>query len=220
MFDVVIAGAGGFGREVYQWAKNSFQDDEFKIKGFLDDDPKVLDNFDIDVGIIGGLLQETDTYEVKENDRFIIAVGNIAIKKKAVSQLKNMGAKFLTLIHPTAIVSDTAKLGEGAVICPFATVSDSVVLDDFAMLNFYASCGHDARVGKYCILSPYATLNGFAVIEDEVFLGTHAAVALYKKVGCGSKISANSVAMDDVPAHSLVYGVPGKYKVIFSGTDA
>ena len=206
MYDIIIIGAGGFGREVYLWAKDSFPKDQYKITGFLDDNPRILDNYDMDVGIIGDL----DGYEIKKQDRFVFAIGNIEIKKRLITKLKNKGAKFLTLIHPTAIVVDTARIGKGVVICPFCLVSDNVLLEDFVMLNIYSSCGHDAKVGSYCILSPHATLNGFVILEDEVFLGTHTTVTPFKRVGYKSKISANSVVMRDVPANKIVFGVPGK----------
>ena len=206
MYDIVIVGAGGFGREVYIWTKDSFPDDQYKIKGFLDDNPKILDNYNMDVGIIEGL----DGYEIEKQDRFIFAIGDINVKKRLVTRLKKKGAKFLTLIHPTAIVANTAKIGQGVIICPFVTVSDHVQLGDFVMLNIYSSCGHDAKVGNYCILSPYATLNGFVILEDEVFLGTHSTIISYKKVGYKSKVSANSVVMRDVPPNKIVFGVPGK----------
>ena len=206
MYDIIIIGAGGFGREVYLWTKDSFPKDQYTIKGFLDDNPRILDNYDIDISIIGNL----DNYEIKNQDRFLFAVGDIDIKKSLIVRLKRRGAKFLTLIHPGAIVANTAKIGEGAIICPFCLVSDNVLLEDFVMMNVYSSCGHDVKVGSYSILSPYATLNGFVILEDEVFLGTHATVIPYKKVGYKSKISANSVAMRDVPPNKMVFGVPGK----------
>jgi len=206
MYDIIIIGAGGFGREVYLWAKDSFPKDQYTIKGFLDDNPRILDNYNIDINIIGNL----DNYKIKNQDRFLFAVGDIDIKKSLIVRLKRRGAKFLTLIHPGAIVANTAKIGEGAIICPFCLVSDNVLLEDFVMMNVYSSCGHDVKVGSYSILSPYATLNGFVILEDEVFLGTHATVIPYKKVGCKSKISANSVVMRDVPANKIVFGVPGK----------
>ena len=206
MYDIIIIGAGGFGREVYLWTKDSFPKDQYTIKGFLDDNPRILDNYDIDISIIGNL----DNYEIKNQDRFLFAVGDIDIKKSLIVRLKRRGAKFLTLIHPGAIVANTAKIGEGVIICPFCLVSDNVLLEDFVMMNVYSSCGHDVKVGSYSILSPYATLNGFVILEDEVFLGTHATVIPYKKVGCKSKISANSVVMRDVPPNKMVFGVPGK----------
>lgn len=205
-YNIIIVGAGGFGREVYLWAKDTFPKEQYKIKGFLDDNPKILDNYNIDIGIMGSL----DNYEIKKQDRFLFAIGDIETKKHIVTNLKKKGAQFLTLVHPTAIVANTAKIGEGIIICPFVTVSDHVQLGDFVMMNLYSACGHDVKVGKYCILSPYAILNGFVVLEDEVFLGTHSTIIPYKKVGYKSKISANSVVMRDIPPNKMVFGVPGK----------
>jgi sugar O-acyltransferase (sialic acid O-acetyltransferase NeuD family) len=206
MYGIIIIGAGGFGREVYLWAKDSFSKDQYRIKGFLDDNPRILDNYDTDVGIIGNL----NSYEIKNQDRFLFAIGDIDVKKRLIIKMKKRGAKFLTLVHPTAIMANTTKIGEGVIICPFCLVSDNVLLEDFVMMNVYSSCGHDAKVGSYSILSPYATLNGFVILEDEVFLGTHTTVIPYKRVGCKSKISANSVVMRDVATNKIVFGVPGK----------
>ena len=206
MYNIVIVGAGGFGREVYLWAKDSFDFTKYQIKGFLSNNKSDLDNYDVKVEIIG----DPDYYEIKENDRFLLAIGNIETKKRLVKRLKNKGAKFLTLIHPTAIVVNTGKIGEGVIISPFCLISDNVQLDDFVMINAYVTCGHDAKVGKYSILSVYAVLNGFVVLEDEVFLGTHATVIAGKRVGYRSKVSANSVVMRNVPPNRIVFGVPGK----------
>ena len=206
MYDIIIIGAGGFGREVYLWAKDSFSKDQYRIKGFLDDNPRILDNYDMDVGIIGNL----NSYEIKNQDRFLFAIGDIDVKKRLIMKMKKRRAKFLTLVHPTAIMANTTKIGEGVIICPFCLVSDNVLLEDFVMMNVYSSCGHDAKVGRYSILSPYATLNGFVILEDEVFLGTHTTVIPYKRVGYKSKISANSVVMRDVATNKIVFGVPGK----------
>jgi len=211
MHDIVIVGAGGFGREVYHWAKGCFSSKKFRIKGFLSKNSRDLDGLDIKLPILG----DEDNYKIKKQDRFLVAIGDIGIKKRVVERLAKKGAQFLTLIHPTAIVASTAKIGKGVVICPFALVTDNVLVGDFAMMNIYSSCGHDSRVGKYCVLSPYATLNGFAQIEDEVFMGTHSTVTPKIRIGRNSKISANSAAMYNVPAGSIVFGVPGKHKVVF-----
>jgi len=206
MYDIIIIGAGGFGREVYLWAKDSFPKDQYTIKGLIDDNPTILDDYNMDINVIGNL----DNYKIKKQDRFLFAIGDINGKKSLIIKMKKRGAKFLTLIHPTAIMANTTKIGEGVIICPFCLVSDNVLLEDFVMLNIYSSCGHDAKVGSYCILSPYATLNGFVILEDEVFLGTHSTIISYKKVGYKSKVSANSVVMRDVPPNKIVFGVPGK----------
>ncbi len=209
--DIVIVGAGGFGREVYGWAKQSFAKDAYQFKGFLDKDNQSLDGFNLGLSVLGS----EDDYVVQANDRFLLAVGDVDIKKKIVLKLKEKGAQFLTMIHPTALVIDTATIGEGVVICPFATVSGWVVLGDFVMMNMYASCGHDAKVGKYSILSPYCIVNGVGTVGEQVFLGSHSTVARLKTVGNNSKVSANSAVLQDVPPRAFVVGVPGVAKVIF-----
>jgi sugar O-acyltransferase (sialic acid O-acetyltransferase NeuD family) len=215
MLDIVIVGAGGFGREVYRWAKDSFPGTQYRVKGFLSSRPEDLDGFGFEEKILG----DDVSYAVQENDRFVFAIGSIEAKKRSVQRMKARNIKCVNLIHPSAVVASSACLGEGVIVCPFALVSDHVVLGDFVMMNFYSSCGHDTKVGKYGMFSPYATANGFVTMDDEVFLGTHATVTGYRKVGVGAKISANSVAMDDVPAGGFVFGVPGKVKTIFSESD-
>ena len=215
MHDVIIVGAGGFGREVYQWAQKLLRSNNYRFKGFIDDDPNLNDATAGDPPVLGAICSGDDQYKIQESDRFVYAIGNIDNKREIVTGLQNRGAKFLTLIHPTAVIADTAEIGEGVVICPFALVSDRAKLSDFTMLNFYASCAHDTRVGRYCILSPYSTLNGCVELEEEVFLATHATVIAGRKIRARTKISANSVAMTDVPTRSIVIGVPGKVKTIF-----
>ena len=203
MNNIIIVGAGGFGREVYQWCQDSFDKSEYKIKGFLSKDKNELDNFKIDAPIIG----HEDDYEIQSDDRFLIAIGNVDIKKKVVESLKKKGAKFLSLTHPTAIVSPNSKVGEGVIICPYSILTDSVEIGDFVMLNVYVYCGHDSKVGKYSILSPYATLNGYATLGDEVFVATHSTITSSKNVGKKSIIGANSLVLHDVPEGSKVIGV-------------
>lgn len=199
----IIVGAGGFGREVYKWALDSLKESE--CKGFIDDNLNALDEFQLKHKIIGKISE----YDIKESDVFIMAIGNIVAKKAVVTILENKGAEFISLIHPTAIVFDSSKIGKGVIVCPFTIVSDSVELDDFSMMNIYSSCGHDAKVGKWSILSPYATLNGFATLEEEVFMGTHSTVVSNVKVRKGSKIAANSFVRKTTKEDAIIVGVPG-----------
>jgi sugar O-acyltransferase (sialic acid O-acetyltransferase NeuD family) len=214
MFDIIIVGAGGFGREVRQWARQLLVGPNYHFRGFIDDDPDIDESI-LGSRVLGSIRSSKNQYDIQNSDRFIYAIGNVDNKRSIVEGLQQRGAKFISLIHPTAVIAETATLGEGVVVCPFALVSDRAVISDFAMINFYASCAHDTQVGKYAILSPYATLNGYVELEDEVFLGTHATVTASCKIGCRTKISANSLAMADIPSNSIVFGVPGKHKRIF-----
>lgn len=206
MLDVVIVGAGGFGREICDLLPDCLDQDEYRFKGFLGKDQGVGE----DDEVAKLTLADPETYAPQPGDRFVLAIGNMDARKRTVEALVSKGAQFLTLVHPRSLVSKTAQLGTGAIIYPFATVSNETKIGDYAKLNYYASAGHNVTVGKYCLLAPYATVNGFSVLEECVYLSTHSTVAPVVTVGERSKVSANSAVMRDVPANCLVHGVPGR----------
>jgi len=208
MLDVIIVGAGGFGREILAWLWQCYSAEEFRLKGFLTRarDKQSLAGFNVVANVIG----DPESYVPCENDRFILAIGDVDARRRTVEALTQQGARFLTMIHPSAVVSESAVIGEGAVLYPFVTVSNCAHLDSFVHLSLYASAGHDSRIGEFCLLSPYATLNGFAVLEDDVFLGSHTMVGPGQVVGRESRVSANTSVLHDVPPLSFVHGVPGR----------
>lgn len=203
---ILIVGAGGFGREVLQWARHAWPTMSERIAGFLSADSDALDGHATTLSVLGS----PDTFELQPGDGLVLAIGIQGVRRRVAERLAARGARFLTLIHPSAIVADSAVIGEGTVICPHAIVSDAVQLGQFVLVNYHASLGHDAEAGDFAVLSPYATLGGTASIGDDVFLGLHASLAPAVKVGSKSKVSANSTVLKDSPAGSLIFGVPGR----------
>lgn len=203
---IVIVGAGGFGREVLQWVRDVWAERAHLVAGFLSDDPNRLDGYRVGAAVIGS----TTDFDVQQGDYFLLAIGVPYARRRVVELLHARGGRFLTLLHPRAVVADTCSIGPGCVICPFAVVSDSATLGCCVLVNYHASLGHDAAAGDYAVLSPYATLGGAARIEDEVFLGLHASVGPGIAVGRRTKVSANSCVLAVTPPDSLVYGVPGR----------
>ncbi len=209
MLDIVIAGAGGCGREVYEMAKETYSPEEFRIKGFLTDIPTDLDDYpDIrkEADIVGSIRD----YEVQENDRFLLAIGDAAGRKKVAGILKGKGAKFLNLIHPSAICSAYATLGEGIILYRMAGISDHAKVGDFCLINSLGSVGHDVVLGACTVVCPFAAIGGNAKIGEECFISTHATISPKLTVGARSCVSANSFVARNVPEDSFVMGVPAK----------
>jgi sugar O-acyltransferase (sialic acid O-acetyltransferase NeuD family) len=204
---IIIVGAGGFGREVLQWARHAWPEHVHKMAGFVSADPTKLDGHAASLPI----LATPDDFELRPTDGLLLAIGIPHVRRKVVEGLEARGARFLTLVHSTAIVADTAVIGPGSVICPYAVVSDAVRLGRCVLVNYHASLGHDAEAGDYAVLSPYATLGGAARIDDDVFLALHAAVGPGVVVGACSSVAAGAVTLHNAPAGSLVFGVPGRH---------
>lgn len=203
---ILIVGAGGFGREVLQWARAAWPEDCDRICGFLSADTDILDGCDCGVDIVG----TPDGHRPAPGEKFLLGIGVPYVRRRVAESLVAQGAEFLTLVHPTAIVAPSACIGEGSIMCPFSIVSDSARLGRFVAMNYHTSLGHDASAGDFAVLSPYATLGGNAHIEDDVFLGLHASVGPGKTVGARSKVSANSCVLTSAPSDSMVFGVPGR----------
>lgn len=206
MAALIIVGAGGFGRELYEMVFDAFSPDQHHVKGFLAQDDGGLSRYGIDVPVLG----DPEQYEPQPEDRFLLAIGYMDARARATQALESKGGQFISFLHPLARIASTASIGAGAIIYPYAVVSNNARLDVHIHLNYYASVGHDCQLGRYCLLAPYATLNGFVELGDEVYVSTHATVAPGRRVGRGSKLSANSACMQDTPENTMVFGVPGR----------
>lgn len=207
-YDLLIVGAGGLGREVLQYAADSFDPGCWNIRGFLDDNPFESDEQgrNLAVGVVG----DTWSYRIGENDRFLVAIGDPEVRAQLVARLRDRGGRFATLVHPQAYVAPNAKLGEGCIVSPFATLASTCRVGEQAVLGFYAHVGHDAAIGAYSVLSPYAAVNGAATLGEGVFMGTHSVVTPGICVGDRTKVAAGSVVYKDVPADRLAVGNPAK----------
>ena len=96
MFDIVILGAGGMGRETFEVVQDTYPN--YRVKGFLSDVPNMLDGFKNYPPLLGTIKD----YEVQPNDRFILAIGDVAGRRKIAESILSRGGEFINLIHPTA----------------------------------------------------------------------------------------------------------------------
>lgn len=200
---VLIVGAGGMGRETLLYLRNMIaQGEQVEVGGFLDDNPEALVQFALDVAVMGRI----EDYEPRPEDRVVVAIGDPAVRNGIVEKLNARGAKYFSVVHPTAYVAEGSQIEDGCILAPFTFVGPGARVGKHVILNIYASVGHDALVGDCCGFSPYATVNGNVRLGSSVFLGTHATVAPGCTVGAHSKISSGVAVMRDVPERSLVIG--------------
>ncbi|MCX7394629.1 MAG: acetyltransferase [Planctomycetales bacterium] len=216
MLRVLIAGAGNFGREIADGIDGyAGANAEWKFSGFLSDIPDALKGYDFPEQILGTIAD----YQPQPDDRIVVAISDPGPKMQVAERLKQRGAKFLSLVHRSAVVCRRTILGEGVVIAPLAYVGGGAVLGDFVVLNVNATVGHDTRIGEGCTLSSHCDLTGHVELGKGVFLATHACVIPKVRVGDGAFIGAGSVVIRHVPAGSRVFGVPARNIAIAASHD-
>lgn len=207
MNNLIIIGAGGCGREVLQWAKDiNERCRQWEIKGFIDDDPSALDDKKCDVPVISGI----EEYVVREDDRFVCCIGNSVIRRKVVERLRQKGARFTNIIHPTAVIADTSIIGENVIIYPFALISDNAVIRDGCIINMYSSIAHDSVLGEYCTISAHCDVTGMCSLGNQVFMGTSSHMVPGTRIGDDVYICAGSTVMTRVRNGKKVMGNPAR----------
>lgn len=206
MRDLIIVGASGFGRELVQYVKDINKvSPEWNILGFIDDNPNALDGCKTDYKVIGAI----QTWKPKENEYFACALAFPAVKRKIVTLLKDKGAKFATIIHPTASINKYAELGEGLVVTPRSNINADTKIGDFVSI-LDSGIGHDASVGSWSTLSGRCSINGHVQIGEMVYIGCGVCIAPSKKVGDGATVGIGSVVISNVKPGTTVFGNPAK----------
>ena len=206
MKDIIIVGASGFGRELVQWIEDINENNpQWKILGFIDDNPNALNGCRCDYKIIGSIKD----WQPKPTEYFACALAFPEVKSKIVTMLKDKGAKFATLIHPTALVNKYAEIGEGVIMTPRSNVNADAKVGNFVSI-LGSGVGHDAVVGDWSTLSGRCSINGHVQIGEKVYIACGVSIAPSKKVGDGATVGIGSVVISNVKAGTKVFGNPAK----------
>ncbi|MDD5585788.1 MAG: NeuD/PglB/VioB family sugar acetyltransferase [Alphaproteobacteria bacterium] len=203
---IVIVGGGGLGREAYDYAIAA----GLKVRGFLDDtkdeheDPTLSD---------APVLGPIDGYEKQSGEGCVIAVGEPIDRAIVSERLRKRGASFASVIHPSAVVSSSARIEAGCIVAPLCYIGPRSALGFGSLVNVQACVGHDVKLGAYSVLSPHAAVNGWSVVGEGVFVGSGAVVLPRMQVGAHARISAGAVVMADVPEGAGAFGNPAHIRL-------
>ena len=121
MKEVIIIGSGGHGAELDDYINynNSKQGIEnYKIIAYLDDNPDNYTSYKFSAPLTGGVKNHT----VRKDVYYIIGIANLTYRQKFVEQYLAEGAKFLSVIHASAYISRSSKIGVGVIIGPNANL--------------------------------------------------------------------------------------------------
>jgi sugar O-acyltransferase (sialic acid O-acetyltransferase NeuD family) len=200
---LVIVGAGGFGREVYDVALDS----GVVVDGFVAD----FDEHFAEVAALGSVV--LGSVDMVAGRSFVIGVGSPSARKKLDERALGAGALAApALRHPTATVGRATTIGDGSVVCAHAAITTNNRLGRHVHVNLHASIGHDCVIGDYVTLAPGARVSGHCHLGEGVELGTNAAVIPGITIGEGAVLGAGAVATKDVPPGVVAVGVPARWK--------
>lgn len=207
MKQLLIIGARGWGREVYDIAKACIEAGaNFTVKGFLDDKADALDGY----SNYPPIISPVESYQIQPDDVFICALGDVNYKKEYADIILNKGGEFISVIHPTAVIGTNAKIGKGCVVGAFANLSNDTVIGDFVTMSIRSGMGHDSTIGNYTHIGGNCSISGFVIIEESVTIHPGCVIVPHRKIGKNAVIGTGSVVLSNVKAGVTVFGNPAK----------
>lgn len=199
--NIVILGNGGHSKVVQDIIAC---DGDQKIVAILDDKYEFMTR-------VNGILYAPLFYVhriIQWDVRIVLAIGDNETRRMFSRKLDVAPNQYLTVIHPTAVVSPTAVIGNGTVVMPHALINAGSIVGDHCIINTGSIVEHDNIIGNYAHISPNATCTGNVAIGVGVHIGASATIIPSVNIGHWSVVGAGSTVIEDVPAHSTAVGSP------------
>lgn len=194
--DVFIYGASGHGKVIADILKSC----GYSVGGWIDDRE------------LPGVLSWEHFRSLHPEGSVVLGIGENGARERVFRQVSEAGYYLPILIHPSAVISESATIDEGTVIMPLAIVNAGAVIAKGCIVNSGAVVEHDCHLDTFVHLSPRAALAGGVKIGHSTHIGIGASIIQNIIIGDHSIIAAGSAVIRDIPDYSLAAGVPALIK--------
>lgn len=202
--ELAIVGASGHGKVVADIAEQlgfivKFYDDAYPNKTYIEHWP-------ID-GSCADLIALNKAGN-KRNINAIVAIGNNQIRQQKVELLKQNSFNLITLIHPTAVISQYATIAQGSVVFAGAIINAFANIGVGCIVNTSAIIEHDCAIGDFAHICPNTALAGGVTIGSKSWVGIGSQIKQLIVIGDNCMIGAGSTVVKNLPNNVTAFGSP------------
>ena len=143
----------------------------------------------------------------------VLGVGMVQpspLRKKIFKCFFDKGYKFKSIIHPSAIVAPSVKLGQGVQIMAGVIIQTNTEIADNTIINTGALIDHDCRIEQHVHIAPGSKLSGAVHVQQGAHIGTGVTIIQGILIGSNCLIGAGSVVVKNIPDGATALGVPAK----------
>jgi UDP-perosamine 4-acetyltransferase len=203
--DALIIGAGGHGKVVLDILRAAGM---HRPVGFVDADPSLSGQVVSGLPVLG---QINLLPKLRGKARgAVIAIGDNRTRLHYADLLRQHDFELLSAIHPSAVVSGVARLGQGVVVAAGAVVGTDTAVGDCAIINTSAIVDHECQLDSGVHVCPGAALAGRVHVQEMAFLGLGCRIIQCLTIGRNAVVGAGAVVIRDVPDGATVVGVPAQ----------
>lgn len=139
-----------------------------------------------------------------------IAIGDNEVRHEKSAAAEKQGFRFISLIHPNAIIAQDVRLGRGTLVAAGGIINPGVRVGNGVIVNTSTSIDHDCTIEDGAHLSPGVRLAGHVRIGKRAWIGIGAVVIDKIAIGDCSIVGAGSVVIQNIPEGVVVAGVPAQ----------
>lgn len=205
MDEIVIIGDGGHSKVVQEIVMYS----QHKVVAILDDKYK---NVGKKKNVLYGPLSLCKQVMEKKERKLFIAIGDNKRRSHIVQRLGFSQDRYISLVHPSAVVSHSAQIGIGSIIMANCVIQPDTKIGNYAIINTGAIIEHDSVIEDYVHISPRVTLCGHVAVHEGSHVGAGAVVIPNIEIGSWSVVGAGAVVIRHVDCYDKVVGIPATSK--------
>ncbi|MCL5127253.1 acetyltransferase [Algibacter sp. L4_22] len=184
---------------------------EWEILGFLNDKEKDSIN---GYPVLGAIDKETVNKYLNDPDvYFFYSLISVKLNHKFLYKLQDLEIptnRFATIIHPTAVVAKTAKIGYGVCIQPFVSVGPNTIIGNYIHIFAQSLIGHGSTLDDYSYVANNACIGADVHLKEGAYLGTNATTLEYVTLGKWSITGIGAVVLKNVEDYAKVVGSPAR----------
>ncbi|TMP79141.1 acetyltransferase [Pseudoalteromonas sp. S983] len=202
--ELAIVGASGHGKVVADIAEQlgfivKFFDDAYPSKTHIEHWP------------IYGSCADLIALNNMDNKRIsnaIVAIGNNQIRQQKVELLKQNSFNLITLIHPTAVISQYVTIAQGSVVFAGAVINAFANVGVGCIINTAAVIEHDCIIADFTHICPNVALAGGVTVGSRGWVGIGSQVKQLITIGDNCLIGAGSTVVKNIPDNVTAFGSP------------
>lgn len=204
---VIIVGSGGHAAVV----ADALLAADVRVLGFVDTDPARRGAIVCGLPVLGSeTVLDTHTPGAALLANGIGGVRSEGLRKPVQERLESRGWEFVTVRHPSAIVSRFAEIGAGAQLLAGCIVQANARVGKGAIVNTAAVVEHDVELGDFVHVAPRALLCGAVVVGAGSHVGAGAVVRQHVCLGERTMVGAGAVVVADFAGDCTLVGVPAR----------
>jgi sugar O-acyltransferase (sialic acid O-acetyltransferase NeuD family) len=206
---VVGLGAGGHAKVLIEILLSR---GDLEIVCLLDINPKLWGTKCMGIPILGSDDSLPGLFDDGIRQAFIGvgSTGDSSIRRRLYERARQIGFEIVSCIHPNAVVSPSALLGEGSTVFAGVVINAAARMGANVIVNTGAIVEHDCLVEDHCHIASGARLASAVTVGEGAHIGVGASVRQCIRIGRNAIVGAGAAVVHDVPDNTVVVGVPAR----------